>query len=87
MFYNIKQEQNPVLSRNTMKYELPKEFKKRWRRVRALQEKEARKLSIARKFQQLSSLVGLALGFKMVFKEDEGKTKARSRWILLKRYP
>jgi len=67
-----------------MKHGLSKEFKARWRSVRTFEEKESRNLSVAQKFQQLSSLVGMAIGLGAALKEDEEKIKTRARWILLK---
>lgn len=68
-----------------MKRQSIKKFKQRWARVNEFQDDELRKLSIHDKLYQLNSILGMALGMKVDFSEDQGKRKVRLRWILLKR--
>ena len=68
-----------------MKRKLLSEFRERWKRVRHFEKNEVRNLSIGMKFRQLSSLMKMAIGLRMDFKEDKEKIKIRSRWISLKK--
>lgn len=64
---------------------LLKEFKKKWERVRALEEKELRNLPLEQRMHQITSLMRLGLGLRIGAHKDKEILKVRSRWLLLKK--
>jgi len=67
-----------------MNHKLLKESRARWKKISALERKELRRLSVAQRFQQISSLVGMGIGLGVASTKDKEKAKTRARWILLK---
>jgi len=64
---------------------LLKKFKRNWKAIEALEDKQLRKLSIKQRLYQLASVLNIGLGLKLGFGEDREKLRVRSRWILLKK--
>jgi len=64
---------------------LLKKFKKNWKAIEILEDKQLRKLSIKQRLYQLASVLSIGLGLELGFGEDRQKLRTRSRWILLKK--
>ncbi len=64
---------------------LLKKFKKNWKAIEILEDKQLRKLSIKQRLYQLASILNMGLDLELGFGEDRQKLRARSRWILLKK--
>jgi len=55
-------------------------FRKRWDAVNAADKKELRKISSARKFRQLSSLITWGRYFGWMESGEDGVAEVRKRW-------
>ncbi len=63
-----------------------KEFRERWQAVAAVELEEQRQASIDLRWQQLNSILRLAigLGLKLPVESDEEVEVVRQRWVKLK---
>ena len=57
-----------------------KAFQKRWKAVNAVSTRELRKMPIARKFQQLGSLMAWGTYFGWTEPQEDGVEEVRKRW-------
>jgi hypothetical protein len=64
---------------------LLKKFRKNWKAIAILEDKQLRKLSIKQRLYQLASVLNIGRGLKLGFGEDQQKLNTRSRWLLLKK--
>lgn len=64
---------------------LLKKFKKNWKAVEVIEDKQLGKLSIKQRLYQLASVLNMGIGLELGFGEDRQKLRVRSRWILLKK--
>ena len=66
-------------------HSLIKDFRKRWNRIKAFEDRETRELSVTQKFYLLTSLINMGRALQLDFGEDKRKIKVRARWVALKK--
>ena len=65
---------------------LAREYRERWRAVRAVESAELRRSSIGRRLQQLNAIYRLALALRLPMENpSEEKAAVYARWAFLKR--
>jgi hypothetical protein len=69
-----------------MNNSLLNKYKKGFKAIKKVEEIESKRLSIKKKFQQLSSLFSLGIGLGFNLKRDRKEQSLKSNWALLKKY-
>ena len=61
-----------------------KEYRDRWRAIAEIELQEQRSASVALRWQQLNSILRLAIGLGLSLESDEGEKDVWERWARLR---